>query len=327
MATSIPVLDASLRDEELVPAVRHACENVGFFILTHHGCEAAQRDALAQAACLFALQQDMKEALVATPETNNRGWTRLGEETLDPHLQMRGDTKEGYYIGREVPADSPEAQLPLHGPNVWPPASQLPSFRPVMESYMTSCVTLARRIVRLLAAALDLPPDCFEAPGYFDRPMYFLRPLRYSSEVSDPSRGIYGAGAHSDYGMLTLLATDGTPGLQVQPRAHRDDNAWVDAPCIPDSFVVNLGDMCERWTGGRFVSTRHRVLNVSGKQRISLPLFYEPNFDCMVECLPSCRPADEELLSTKYVPITAGAYLLGRYATTHDAYKDHPQAS
>ena len=323
---AIPVLDASLSDAELVPAVRDACRSFGFFVLTRHGCEEAQGDALRQSACLFSLPEDVKQSLAASPATNNRGWTRLGEETLDPSSQSRGDTKEGYYIGREVPADSPEALLPLHGPNVWPPPALVPEFRPAMEGYMEKGVALARRVVRLLALALDLPGEYFDAPGMFDKPQVFLRPLRYSSEVSDPARGIFGAGAHSDYGMVTLLCTDGTPGLQIQPRAGRGDDGsvadedapWVDAPTIPDALIVNLGDMCERWSNGQFVSTRHRVLNVTGKQRLSLPLFFEPNFGCVVECLPSCL---DETSGARYPPVTAGEYLLGRYAATHEAYK------
>ena len=328
VAETIPVLDASLPDAELVAAVRDACRTVGFFVLTRHGCEDAQRDALRQTACLFSLPEDVKQSLAATPATNNRGWTRLGEETLDPSAQSRGDTKEGFYVGREVPADSPEALLPLHGPNVWPPPALAPDFRPVMERYMQLGVSLARQVVRLLALALDLPGDYFDAPGMFDKPQVFLRPLRYSSERSDPAKGVYGAGAHSDYGMITLLATDGTPGLQIQPRAGRGDDGdgssaedapWIDAPSIPDALIVNLGDMCERWSNGWFVSTRHRVVNVTGKQRLSLPLFYEPNFDCVVECLPTCR---DEATAARYPPVTAGEYLLGRYAATHDAYKN-----
>ncbi len=111
----VPVLDASQSDAALAPLLRAACERVGFFLLVNHGLVGAQRDALAASARLFELPNDVKETLRATPATNNRGWTRLGEETLDPSRQSRGDTKEGYYIGREVPSDSAEAALPLHG--------------------------------------------------------------------------------------------------------------------------------------------------------------------------------------------------------------------
>ncbi len=180
---------------------------------------------------------------------------------------------------------------------MWPAEALLPGWRETMTSYADACRTLCTRLTRLLALALDLPADFFDAPGallsraaqlkriltsrtgFFDRPQVFLRLLRYSSERSDPSRGIFAAGAHSDYGMLTLLAIeDGAPGLQIQPRsdcsAADADAPWVDVPPLPGAFVVNLGDMLERWTNGRFVSTRHRVVNTSGARRHSMPFFF-----------------------------------------------------
>jgi isopenicillin N synthase-like dioxygenase len=188
----------------------------------------------------------------STQDENNRGYTPMAEETLDPEHQTRvrgraaippqrhasagppegrsptfpkprrtargapptptraapatdrprplapqGDTKEGFYFGREVPAGSPEAELPLHGPNVWPPPALLPGFRPAVEEYFREASALGHRLLRLLALSLGLAPGHFDRQ--FDPPMAFLRPLRYAPEKSSPGEGVFGAGAHSDY--------------------------------------------------------------------------------------------------------------------------------
>ena len=233
---AIPVLDLNTPQDELVAALRQArrcpaplllplltlavadasrsqaCTTVGFFYIVNSGVDGALMEAaFAASAAFFELPKETKQALLATPATNNRGWTPLGEETLDPARQSRGDTKEGYYIGREVAANSPEASLPLHGPNVWPPEALLPGWRDTMERYAEACRELGMRLTLLLALALDLEPGYFDQPGRFDAPQYFLRLLRYSAEASAPAEGVFGAGAHCDYGMWTLLATGSCP--------------------------------------------------------------------------------------------------------------------
>lgn len=176
-----------------------------------------------------------------------------------------------------------------------------------------------------MALSLGLEAEHFAEA--FAQPQYFLRPLRYSAERSQPEEGLFGAGAHSDYGMLTLLATDGNAGLQIYPRGSapsggaaeaEEESRWVAVPPRPGAFIVNVGDMAELWTNGLFRSTRHRVVTTAGVERLSIPFFFEPAFDCRVHCLPTCcgegNPA-------RYAPVTAGEYLLGRYAQTHDAFK------
>ncbi|GIL87645.1 hypothetical protein Vretimale_14674 [Volvox reticuliferus] len=184
----------------------------------------------------------------------------------------------------------------------------------------------------------------------FDRPMVTLRPLHYSGEVSDPGAGVFGAGAHTDYGMLTILATDDTPGLQIwtgpdvaSRSASNISNAnsgggswgeregagageegaataggrWRDVEPIAGAFIINLGDMLERWTNGRYRSTLHRVINTSGRERYSIAFFFEPNFDAEVAVLPVCCGPDDP---PRYPPTTAGQHLLDKYAATHAGY-------
>ncbi|KAG6572706.1 gibberellin 2-beta-dioxygenase [Phytophthora cinnamomi] len=200
-----------------------------------------------------------------------RGYTPLHEETLDPAVQTRGDTKEGYYICRHVPPDSADMQLPLHGPNVFPDASAFPTFRATMETYHAAMCALGFGVAQLFAAGHK---GRFDGPGMFDKPMAALRLLHYAPEKSDVARGI------------------------------RHDGQWVDVPSRADAFVVNIGDMAERFTNGRFRSTLHRVVNTSGQERYSVPFFDEPNFTCVVECFPSCVSAENP---AKYPPTTTAS--------------------
>ncbi|GBF96785.1 adenine guanine permease [Raphidocelis subcapitata] len=314
---AVPVIDLSAPDEAAtVAALGRACRDSGFFIAAGHGVPQPVVDAMFdQMRRLFALPLEDKMKMLQ--DENNRGYTPMAEETLDPERQTRGDTKEGFYFGREVPAGSPEADLPLHGPNVWPPPALLPGFRPAAEAYFREASTLGHRLLRLLALSLGLEPAHFDR--YFDPPMAFLRPLRYGPEASSPGEGVFGAGAHTDYGMLTILATDGSPGLQV-----RLGGAWVEVPPAPGCFVCNLGDMLERWTNGLYRSTLHRVVSTSGKERFSLPFFFEPNFSAVVEALPCCVTPDRP---ARHPPTTAGAHLLEKYAATHAGYQQGAEKS
>eukprot|EP00775_Hariotina_reticulata_P010233 gene10233-10393_t len=307
----IPLVDISESEAEAAKQVYKACTESGFFYVKNHGVpDPLLQDVFQQLKAAFNLPPEEKQKLLA--DENNRGYTPFAEETLDPEQQVQGDTKEGFYFGREVSIDSPEASLPLHGPNQWPSERLLPGFRAVITGYFDAVTDLGRRLLRLVALSLDLPADYFRP--YFSKPMIALRPLHYSAEVSAPSDGIFAAGAHSDYGMLTILATDDVSGLQA--RVHLG-GTWLDVQPVPGTFIINLGDMLERWTNGLFKSTLHRVINTTGKERYSVPFFFEPNFDTRVECLPCCCSADRP---AAYPPTTAGEHLLSKYAATHAGY-------
>lgn len=143
--------------------------------------------------------------------------------------------------------------------------------------------------------------------------MAALRLLRYGAVKSDTAKGVFGAGAHTDYGLITLLSTDANSGLQI---LH--DGEWIDVPPRADAYVVNIGDMAERFTNGKFKSTLHRVVNVSGLERFSVPFFYEPNFTCAVAPFPSCLAPGEE---PKFPPTTSGEHLVDMYRQTHAAFE------
>lgn len=149
--------------------------------------------------------------------------------------------------------------------------------------------------------------------------MAALRLLRYGAVKSDIQSGVFGAGAHTDYGLITLLSTDENPGLQIFLQGE-----WIDVPPRADAFIVNIGDMGERWTNGVFQSTRHRVVNLTGKERYSVPFFYEPNYSCSVACFPSCVSASNP---AKYAPTTSGEHLVEMYRQTHAAFEPTPAVS
>lgn len=143
---------------------------------------------------------------------------------------------------------------------------------------------------------------------------------RYSPERSTPESGVLACGAHSDYGMFTLLTTDEVPGLQILPRGEKE---WMDVPPRVGDFVVNIGDLLQRWSNDLFTSTVHRVVNHEARERYSMPFFFEPNFDCVVECFPECCvDKDGNPTPPHHAPTTAGRYLLGRYSETHADFID-----
>jgi isopenicillin N synthase-like dioxygenase len=313
----IPIISLNNPDrEKTVQAVRIACKEVGFFYLQGHGMEESFIESvMEQSRKLFALPVPAKKLL--SDPIISRGYTAMEEETLDPTVQKKGDTKEGFYIGRDIQPNDPKYNpAKLSGPNCWPTIQTTPEmgedcdeFRRVMETYFDEISHVALHVVRLIALAIGLPEDFFDAS--FTEPLAALRLLHYSAEQSQPDEGIYACGAHSDYGMVTILLTDANPGLQILSK----QGEWINAPPVKDCFIVNLGDMLERWTNGMFKSTKHRVLTAGGNvERYSIPFFYEPNFDTRVECLEQCCSNDSP---AQYPPTTSGQHLLDKYKQTH----------
>lgn len=310
-ATVIPTIRLDSSDHgEIVCSVRQACLKYGFFYCAGHGIDPTLiEEVFQQSKLLFDLPIEDKVAL--SDHEITRGYTAMQEETLDPLKQIQGDTKEGYYISiNDIPRGNPRFDpKKLRGPNQWP-TQQLPDFKPTMTRYLEAVTPLSRRIVALLAESLDLPDDYFD--DAFREPIGSLRLLHYSQTKSNTDAGIYGAGAHTDYGMITLLYTDENDGLEIFDKLHSKE--WIPVPPITGSFVVNLGDMLERWTNGMYTSTLHRVINKNGNERYSIPFFFEPSFDAVVECLSTCCSEDKP---PKFPPITAGEHLVSKYSQTH----------
>ncbi|EFJ07932.1 hypothetical protein SELMODRAFT_229575 [Selaginella moellendorffii] len=316
-AERLECIDLSCPDvERLAQQLRKACLETGFFYVANHGIsEEFMAQVFEQSRKFFTLP--LEEKMKVYQDENFRGYTPIFDEKLDPAKQRLGDAKEGYYIRREVSGSDPRAKDPLQGPNQWPSPDTLPEWKQTMEMYFDQAEKLSRKLIKLIALALELEESFFDKPGMFDHPMAAVRLLHYPAQASDPEEGFFGAGAHSDYGMLTLLASDGVPGLQICKEKDAKEQVWTNVQPLKGAFIVNLGDMLERWTNNLFRSTLHRVLNY-GVERYSIAFFMGPNFDCIVECIPTCC---SELNPSKFPPAKSGDHLLGRYKVTHKDYE------
>ncbi|XP_056166583.1 2-oxoglutarate-Fe(II) type oxidoreductase hxnY-like [Syzygium oleosum] len=319
-ASTLNRIDLSCSDiQQSVSLLKQACLDSGFFYVINHGIsQDLMEDVFVQSRRFFSLPLSEKMKLLRNEK--NRGYTPMFDEILDAENQIQGDYKEGYYIGVEVPEDDPDAQKPYSGPNLWPSEDILPRWRQTMEKFHSQALNVAKVVARIIALALDLEADFFDKPEIFSKPIAMLRLLHYEGLLSDPSKGIYGAGAHSDFGFITLLATDDVPGLQICKNKDAKPRAWEDVQPLKGAFIVNLGDMLERWSNCIFRSTLHRVI-WNGQERYSIAFFVKPNHDCLIECLPTCMSEENP---PKFPPILCQTYLAQRYYDTHadlDVYK------
>lgn len=300
---TIPLIDISAlgRDNaagraEVAGRIGRACREVGFFAITGHGVPPALlADAFAASAEFFALDHAAKAALAIDKLGSNRGYVDFGAEALDDRRQG-ADQKEAFNL---IWTDER-----VRPPNAWPP---IDGWRPRVQAYFDAGLAAARRLHIAFAIDLGLAEDFFD--DKIDRPLATLRLLHYPAPEAGGADAGIGAGAHTDYGNVTLLATDGVAGLQVRTR----DGEWVDAPTISGAFICNIGDCLMRWTNDVYVSTPHRVVRPV-RERYSIALFMDPNADALVSAIPSCVPAGE---SARYAPIDAQAYLQSRHDATY----------
>lgn len=289
-------------------ALRAACLDTGFFYCAGHGIPQGLIDAVfEQARRFFDLPLETKLAVDKAKSFCNRGYETLGGQTLQ--AGAKPDRKEGYYIGLELPEDDPrvEARKFNHGPNQWP--QDLPGFRPAMRAYHAAMLDLGERLMRGLALSLDVDENTFA--GFSRDPLAILRLLHYPPQPPQAAADEMGAGAHTDFGGLTLLLQDDVGGLQVY---DNQTQTWIEAQPISGTFVVNLGDMISRWTNDRYRSTLHRVVNRSGRERYSVPFFFTGNPDYEVACIPTCLAPGE---MPKYPPIKIEDHLQAMYRKTY----------
>lgn len=239
----------------------------------------------------------------------HRGYFPGHAENNDPDASL--DLKEGFDVMAEHPPDHPgvAAGRPFHGANRWPDG--VAGLSETVDACFVAMTDLAGQLMRAVAIALGLPPGYFDdkLAGPDGLPLAMLRMLHYSPQAGTVTQDEIGTGAHTDYGLLTILAQDDQGGLQVLTR----DDGWIDAPPLPGTFVVNIGDELQRWSSDRLNSNAHRVVNISGEDRYSAPFFFHAVHDTLIDALPGA--------AAKYEPITAGDYMWQRFEATFAHHK------
>jgi isopenicillin N synthase-like dioxygenase len=292
---SIPVVDltgaggaTAAQAKSVASAIHRACRETGFFYVANHGVPQPLVDTQFEwAKRLFDLPAEQKRAMHMNRSPSTAGYEPIGGQRLDS--QDAGaevappDLKESFYCGMELPDDHPLAQHRLRGfgHNQWP--ANMPGFREQMLAYRKAMNELGDRLLSLLATSLELPADWFVP--FFDMPVAILRLIKYPPHPANAAANQIGAGAHTDWGGVTLLAQDDVGGLEVR-NATGD---WIQAPPLRGTFVINLGDLMARWTNGIYNSNMHRVKNnSSGRDRYSVPYFYSPRPDALIEPMPGC---------------------------------------
>jgi isopenicillin N synthase-like dioxygenase len=316
--TRIPIIDLSPfisgkgDRATTVAAVAETCERIGFLVVSGHGVEREVIAAIDHESRRF-FAQPLTEKLAARPAGNSelrRGYTPMGERALS---YTRGEEAppdlretfavvkvDGWTESYKAKIDRPD----LFAPNVWP--GGMPAFRDAWMAYYRAMERLSAVLATVFAAALALPPGWFD--DKIDQHVSKLMVASYPAQDFTPKPGQLRAGAHTDFGSWTVVYQDDAPGgLQ----ALTSGGTWIDVPAIADTFVINLGDLMARWTNDRWVSTLHRVVNpgadiAARALRQSLIFFHQPNFDAVIDCIPTCRGLGESAL---YPPVTSGAHL------------------
>lgn len=293
----IPNIDAralSARQPEALAATKQGAEVVGFLTLHNTAISAAQVAGVLAAYRAFFTGDAANKAVVDMSRTGaNRGWGGQGSEQVDP--MANPDYKEVFDCGVEVPEGDPLSDLPVYAPNQWPPAPA--GFQSTIETYFEAARAVSLDLLQGVSAAIGADSAFFA--DKFATPMALLRGNYYPERPAWAGAKDFGIAAHTDYGCLTLLATDGQPGLEVQMR----DGTWLPVQAEPGTFIINFGEMLEMWTGGQVRATPHRVIG-GASERVSIPLFFNPAYDTNV-----ARPGA--------APISAGVHLSKRYAETY----------
>ena len=283
--------------------IDRACRTNGFFRVPLGVIDADVADRAWQAAGdLFDLDPRHHADIVFPEPGYPYGFSPFGLERLASSRgeDSRPDLKASFSVGPDclgAPASHPPDEEWIRSPSRWPAA--LPELRPAWEAIFRAQSALCESLLQLMAVALALPPDHFA--DSIDRPISAMRALDYPELVGTPTTGALRAGAHTDYGTLTILRTDDVPGLEIRPAGHQ----WMEPPALPRSFLINSGDMLKRWTNNRYRSTAHRARNTSDGDRYAVPFFFGARDDALIEALPTCVGPDDP---ARHEPITYGDY-------------------
>lgn len=305
--TALPVIDmAALRADQgsrVIDQLRRAGEEWGFYYVVNHGVsDLAIARALRAAKQFFALPLTRKERI--SVDARHRGYLGFGSSQMDDAEFV--DLKESFVYGVEhvVPVDG-GARSELVGPNQWPP--DVPEMEPAITAFFDAMITTGRELLEGIAVALGLSPAFFVSR--LADPLARGSVIHYPAASASADTGQLGVGPHTDYGLLTLLWQDEVGGLEVQT----PDGAWLDAPPVQGSLLVNTGDLLARWTNDQLRSNRHRVVSSGHSDRYSMAVFVDPSFDVVVDP----REGDVRIgESPRYEPVVTGEHVAKRFASS-----------
>jgi isopenicillin N synthase-like dioxygenase len=297
-STGLPVVDLGMPDA--AAQIDRVLSQVGFLYLTGHGVETqALQAAYAAAEAFFTQSADIKQRYAYGDADDNFGYQAVEIESLDPASPP--DLKEGYTMR--------DALRHASDTDRWPSES----FRAAALTLYGQALIEARRVLALMAVQLGVQSDFFTE--LHSGRNVTLRFLRYPAGLAPHQQGQLGAGAHTDYGSITLLFQHRVAGLQVLGM----DGSWQDAPPVEGAVVVNTGDLMERWTNGRYRSTLHRVVPIAGNaDRYSIAFFVDPDPAVEVRCFDSCQSSDNP---ARHPPISAGEHIRRKISATHGRNK------
>ena len=297
--------------------LRLALTEIGFYFIVNHGVPDAQvRDAFHQAARFHA--QPLEKKMEVRIDKHNVGYLPMRGDTLRTSTVQtvtKPNLNEALFVARDLADDHPDvvADRRFRSANRWP--SDLPGFRETVVAYCETMEQLAQRLVRLYARALDLPVAYFDGP--FGEPQYKLRMTHYPNQAA-PADDEFGIAPHTDTSFLTLLAPNDVPGLSIRTQGGQ----WFDAPALPGAYLVNGGQLLQRWTNDFCLATPHRALNRSGGERYALAFFCDSTIDWPIAAVPTTVGPDRP---PKYPTTYYTDYMTLYQKRTYDLLADADQ--
>ena len=267
--------------------LRFALTEIGFYFIVNHGIPREKIRAVFDQVKRFHAQP-IEKKLALKIDQHSTGYMPMRGNTLRTSTVQAGtkpNLNEAFFVKRELAPDHPDvlSNRRFRGLNRWP---DLPGFREIILDYNHTMERLVRKMVRVYARALDLPAQYFDVA--FEDPQYSLRMTHYPHQ-DGPVVDEFGLAPHTDTSFLTVLAPNAVPGLAIR----KLDGTWLDAPAIPDAFVVNGGQLLLRWTNDRFLATPHRAINRSGGERYALAFFCDARIDWPIAAVPTTVGPDK----------------------------------